>query len=120
MKLLTILFLGLALNSVMAKELTCKDLNKTCAICPDKKKRDAKTKKKILTLSDFACASGQEKENTKSYLDATTCLPLSDFCTVCADGKFRFIKSDNKYKALEEISSDLYECATSPRTIQGH
>lgn len=99
-------------------EPVCKTISSSCSICDDGKKREPKNKKKILEISDYACASGDIHfdKKTKSYLGKETCINLSEFCSVCADQKFRFVKKEERLKNLQEIQSDLYECSTRPKT----
>ena len=99
-------------------KIECTKISKSCSICSDGTKRDPKDQKKILEMSDYACAKGDSSHDKKprSFMDKDTCINLSAFCSICADQKFRFVQKDDRYKNLQEISSDLYECATEPRT----
>jgi hypothetical protein len=100
-------------------EIVCIKISSSCFVCSDGSKRPSLKSDKILEISDYACASGDrdwDKKKRKSYLDKSTCVSLSAFCAVCADNEFRFVKKDNQLRPLEKISSDLYECATAPRT----
>jgi len=90
----------------------CKQLSKNCSICNDGIMRTPlvalkKDFKSNLKISAYACATGKSKSIKNK------CKILSDFCKICSDGSFKFTMDDSK------ITSDLYECATNPRTKIG-
>ena len=96
----------------------CKGLSSKCAICSDGKMR-ASTRKgsKELRISSYACATrgtplwnGKRVPASKKGLFKNKCRVLSDFCAVCKDNSYIFVKNGIK------IDTDLYACATSPRT----
>lgn len=102
------------------KELECKKISSVCQVCNDTTKRSLDATKKELQVSDYACAVGDmhfDKKN-KSFMSKDTCVNLSEFCSVCADQSFRYVKKEERHRPLQVISSDLYECATDPRTVR--
>ena len=101
----------------------CKKLSMGCAICSDGKmyvptRKGSKVTSKRLNVSPYVCANSKgpvwnDKRIPASKLKEAYkngCRILSDFCAVCKDNSYIFIKNGIK------IDTDLYACATSPRT----
>jgi hypothetical protein len=110
-------------------KIKCIAVTNRRAICSDLKCRSIKhmnnaNKKNALNTTPFKCASqgklkysssGRQEASSlaKIALKLNTCKVVSDFCAICPNGKYLFTKTG------EEISSDPYECITSPRTQHG-
>ncbi len=96
---------------------TCKRLSEDCTICSDGVKRPPigtaygddvsvdTERKKVLLLGDYDCAANDEAKKAKDG-----CRMLSDFCRICPNDRYFYKKTDHS------IRTDLYECATKPRT----
>ena len=91
---------------------TCKKLTNLCSICSDGVKR-VPGGNKIAKFSDYQCAARGKAAFFTAKKAKKNCRTLSDYCAVCKGDKFIFTKTGNR------IQSDLYACATSPRTTQG-
>ena len=101
----------------------CRALTDQCAICSDGKMRASATKKgdkeaAELQLTPYICATKGKSQlkkirAKKIAANIKDCKVLSDFCAVCKDDSFVFTNDGSK------ITSDLYECATTPRTHTG-
>lgn len=91
---------------------TCKKLTNLCSTCSDGVKRVPGSSKRA-KFSDYKCASGGESVLLVPKYRNKNCKAISDYCAVCKGNTFIFTKTGNR------IESDLYACATSPKTIRG-
>jgi hypothetical protein len=102
----------------LRKHWTFTKLNARCSVYSNGQKVragfEAQENVKLLEISDFECAALGLRENERQkVLMSKGCVEVSDFCSVCADGGFKSRRTGRHLK------SDLYECASGPRTVIG-
>jgi len=103
--------------------LKCLIVTSQCAVCDDGTlwapgaltKKGQKRKGAPLKLGSYACVNSGEMKLGKSdemttVVQGKKCMRLRPYCAVCEDDKFYSPKTQH------ELTTDLFECATHPRT----